>query len=247
MNLVKNLAVAAGLVLAASGTLVGASSPGYASTPAASPASHTEGAGPLRPATPPDSFCTGGGGGYGWFGIAPGSTSDGGVANDLWLDAANSAQATPVRLWPGNGSNAQQWCMMPSYATSGPGVGAYFVFAQYASEPDCLDVINGQGNGFASGTRVQAYPCYGNSGGGGNAANQLWDVCERDHTGTFSLKPAFANSPEWLDVWGGPGPRAFVQGNPLQIWPGNGADNQRFTAFTSPGSASSPVPSTPGC
>ncbi|MFI9318254.1 RICIN domain-containing protein [Kitasatospora aureofaciens] len=200
-----------------------------------------------RPATPPNSAC-GGAGDYGWFGVAPGSPTNGGVANNLWVDAQNSAQNTPLWLWTGNGSNAQQWCIAPA---AGSGFAQMFwVFAQYSTTTACMDVDNGDNNGYAPGTRVHAYPCYG-SPGGGRYTNQLWYVCERDQPGTFSLEPAFAAlSSEWLDVWGGPGPKAFVQGNPLQIWPGNGADNQRFTAFTSPGSYWSPVPYSagiPGC
>ncbi|MEV7027847.1 RICIN domain-containing protein [Kitasatospora sp. NPDC093558] len=200
--------------------------------------------GPDRLATPPDSMCTGDGRGSGWYGIAPGSPTNGGVANDLWLDATHSAQNAQVQVWPGNGTNAQQWCFR--YA----GNGAFYVMADYALYTSCLDVADGDYNNYTGGLRVNAYNCAGNPGGG-RAKNQLWYVCYRDQPNTFSLEPAFAaNSSVWLDVWGGPGPQAFVPGNPLQVWWGNGADNQRFTVFTSPGSAPSSLSYTggiPGC
>ncbi|MEY9835716.1 RICIN domain-containing protein [Streptacidiphilus sp. EB103A] len=248
MRFAKKLASALGLVLTAVTTVAGTSSLGYASVPTASATSHAgttiQASGLLRPQTPPDSAC-GGAGDYGWFGIAPGSPADGGVANDLWLDSKNGVQNTPVWLWTGNGGNAQQWCIAPAVGSSAYAQ-MFWVFAHYGTSPSCLDVTNGDNTHYASGTRVQAYTCYG-SPGGGRAANQLWYICARDQTRTFSLEPAFAPlSSEWLDVWGGPGSKAFVQGNPLQIWPGNGADNQRFTAFTSPGSQSSPVPYSQG-
>jgi hypothetical protein len=74
--------------------------------------------------------------------------------------------------------------------------------------------------------------------------DQLWYVCPRSGS-SISLEPAVAvtwySKSVWLDVWGGSsdnGESAFVPMNPLQIWTGNGQDNQRFTLIPSPGEPS---------
>jgi hypothetical protein len=184
-------------------------------------------------ATPSDALCRGvaGQSDFGWVGAAPGSSADGGIANDLWWDATQSKSPTQMQIYSGNGGDNQQWC--EQYL----GSGKFAFFAYYAAYhgPQCLTVENGYGT-YVPGMRVYGEDC--GSPPAGSPEDQAWYVCLRSGT-SFSLEPAGAKpSSVWLDVWGGGsnnGKSAFVQGSPLQIWTGNGQDNQRFTFFPSPG------------
>lgn len=185
--------------------------------------------------TPPDSKCRGEGN-FGWFGVAPGSSANGGVADDLWWDATGNASPTPMQIYTGNGGANQQWC--EEYI----GYGAFAFYAYYAGPgavAQCLTVKNGYGDYYSPGLRVYADDC--GMPVTGVTADQDWFVCARSGN-SISLEPAEAiNGSVWLDVWGGSsdnGKSAFVPGNPLQIWTGNGQDNQRFTLFSSPGEPS---------
>ena len=196
-------------------------------------------------ATPSDQACRGEGPGYyGWFGIAPGSSADGGIAPDLWLDAKGAVVNTPVQVYSGNGGANQQWCEMDG------GDGEFKFYADYNSSAwQCLTVNGGYGNNYAPGLRVYAANC-------ADSFDQDWYVCPRSGSpDNFSLEPAWANpSSAWLDVLGGTsnnGKSAFVPMNPLQIWTGNGQDNQRYTLYPSPGEPSvmsySFTTGVPGC
>jgi hypothetical protein len=195
----------------------------------------------VTPNTQPDSWCTDTQG-EGWFGIEPGDSSDGGVAPDLWITTSSLSTVNPLVIEPGNGADNQQWCFAPL----GNG---YQIYAIYGSLYECMDITNGEGVNFAAGTRLQAYPCSWDSGGG-IQNNQLWYACNRGGfgNGDISLKPAATSASVWMDVWGGPGRSAFAAGHPMQIWNGNGADNQRYTLYPSPGSQDpNGDPVTPGC
>jgi hypothetical protein len=196
-------------------------------------------------ATPPDSQCQGQGPGhYGWFGITPGSSADGGISNDLWLDAKGDVVNTPVQVYTGNGGANQQWCEMDA------GDGDFKFYADYNSSAwQCLTVNGGYGNDYAPGLSVYAANC-------ADSFDQDWYVCPRSGSpDNFSLEPAFATpSSAWLDVRGGTsdnGKSAFVPMSPLQIWTGNGQDNQRFTLYPSPGEPNvmsySSTSGLPGC
>jgi hypothetical protein len=183
-------------------------------------------------ATPPDAWCRGQGPNYfGWFGIAPGSSADGGVAGDLWWDAKGNASPAPMQVYTGNGGANQQWC--EAYL----GSGAFIFYSDYTGgEPQCLTVSN---NGlYEPGQRVWAETCQSTTSITKDDERQLWYVCPRSGN-SVSLEPTATNpSSVWLDVWGGSsgnGTSAFVPTNSLQIWPGNGQDNQRFTLYASPG------------
>jgi hypothetical protein len=183
--------------------------------------------------TPPDSLCRGLGF-YGWFGVAPGSVAEvGGVANDLWWDAKDNASPTQVQIYSGNGGANQQWCEQDH------GYGVYSFFSLYASlGRQCLTIQNGSIDQYQAGLRVLAEPCNGTNLG----LDQLWYVCPRSGN-SISLESSVENPwNTWLDVWGGTsdnGASAFKPLNPLQIWTGNGQDNQRFTLYPSPGEPSS--------
>jgi hypothetical protein len=162
--------------------------------------------------------------------VAPGSSADGGVANNLWWDATLSKSPTQMQIYSGNGGTNQQWCEEPI------GGGEFRFYADYGGPgAQCLTVKNGYGT-YSPGMRVDADHC--GFPVSSSTEDQNWYVCLRSGT-SFSLEPAGATpSSVWLDVWGGSsnnGKSAFVQGNPLQIWTGNGQDNQRFTFFPSPG------------
>jgi len=198
--------------------------------------------------TPPNSQCTGlGSSFFGWFGAAPGSSADGGVANDLWWDATQSKSPAQMQVYTGNGGANQQWC--EQYV----GSGAFIFFGRYAGPGtigQCLTVLNGHGV-YSPGKRVYADTC--DAPQFGSPQDQFWYVCPRSGN-SVSLEPASATpSSVWLDVFGGTsnnGKSAFVPGNPLQIWTGNGQDNQRFTFFPSPGEPSLTYEITtgiPGC
>jgi hypothetical protein len=166
--------------------------------------------------------------------VAPGSSADGGVANNLWWDATLSKSPTQMQIYSGNGGANQQWCEEPL----GGGMFAFYGYYAGAGFPaQCLTSLVSINNGqYTPGNRVIADDCGLPSTGG--TGNQDWYVCLRSGN-SISLEPAEATpSSVWLDVWGGSsnnGKSAFVQGNPLQIWTGNGQDNQRFTLFPSPG------------
>jgi hypothetical protein len=186
--------------------------------------------------TPPDPECRGRSTStnpyYGWFGVAPGSSADGGVANDLWWDAKQNATPAQMQIYTGNGGANQQWC--EQYL----GQGAYAFYSLYTSynAPQCLTVYHGYVSDYAPGQRVYADTCDNPSVG--SDIDQDWYVCPRSGN-SVSLQPIAALTRSvWLDVWGGGsnnGKSAFVPMNPLQIWTGNGQDNQRFTFYPSPG------------
>lgn len=195
--------------------------------------------------TPSDSLCRGLGG-FGWFGVAPGSSADGGIANDLWWDATLIRSPTQMQVFTGNGGVNQQWCEDPLGSS-----GVFRFYAYYGGVEQCLTVKNGYDSHYSPGLRVYADYCGQPSTG--LSVDQWWYACQRSGS-SISLEPAEAvNSSVWLDVWGGSsnnGKSAFVPGNPLQIWTGNGQDNQRFTLFASPGEPSLPYEITigvPGC
>jgi len=224
-----------GAVLAGTAPAASASPPGRAGHPGAGVVTLRAGRtlAAVPHATPPDSLCRGvpGRTNYGWVGAAPGSSADGGVANDLWWDATLSQSPTPMQIYSGNGGDNQQWC--EQYV----GNNKFAFFAYYAAYhgAQCLTVEGAYGT-YLPGMRVYGEDC----GSPKDAApqDQDWYVCLRSGN-SFSLEPAGAKlSSTWLDVWGGSsnnGKSAFVQGNPLQLWYGNGQDNQRFTFFSSPG------------
>ena len=259
MSVHHRIAVACGLVLAAASALAGASSTAHAASTASTcnfreagtsatvviacpqggagagyittstGTAQTPAAVGVQPdATPSDSLCTSLDPNYyhGWYGITPGSTADGGLSG-LWLDA-NSGDPY-VAVMPGNGSTQQQWC--EEYA----GNGAFYFYVQAGTYRWCLDL-----SGFANGSVVMPVTCAGEPGGD-NPQYQLWYVCPRSGN-SISLEPAYTKlSSEWLDVWGGSsnnGKSAFAPGHMLQIWTGNGQDNQRFTLYMSPGEPS---------
>ena len=95
-------------------------------------------------------------------------------------------------------------------------------------------------SGYLNGQHVYHDTCAGWPGGG-DRRDQLWYVCVRSGS-SVSLEPTYAAlSTRMLDVWGGSsnnGKSAFVPGNVLQIWTGNGQDNQRYTFYMSPGEPS---------
>ena len=236
---------ACGIVLAASMVLAGTASAadaspqarassgigvGYAVTGSTAAASAAAAVTPAS--TPPNSWCQGRGPNYyGWFGVAPGSSADGGVASDLWWDAKDKVSPTPMQIYSGNGGLNQQWC--EAYI----GNGVFVFYANYNSTvPQCLTSYYGAEHGYQPGVRVWAEACTSTTTG--INSDQLWHVCLRSGN-SVSLEPALATpSSVWLDVWGGSsdnGKSAFVPMNPLQLWGGNGQDNQRFTFFPSPG------------
>ena len=249
---VKLVAAACGVVLAASVVLGGSASAASASPQSRASSSPAAGYAVARttavnPAavtpdsTPTDSWCRGQSPSYyGWFGVAPGSSADGGVANDLWWDAKDNAAPAQMQVYSGNGGANQQWC--ERYL----GSGIFEFFADYASSKgaQCLTVDSGYDSSYDAGLRVYADNC-------GNPAlentvgyDQMWYVCPRSG-GSISLEPTVGvtwySKSVWLDVWGGSsdnGESAFKPMNPLQIWNGNGQDNQRFTLFPSPGEPS---------
>ena len=238
-------AAACGIVLAASVVLAGTASAadaspqarassgtgvGYAVTPATA-AGATAAVAPAS--TPSNSWCQGRGSNYfGWFGVAPGSSADGGVASDLWWDAKDNASPTPVQIYTGNGGANQQWC--EEYL--GHGAFAFYAYYYKSGAPQCLTVKDGYVNEYEPGLRVYSDDC--GQPVTGNPGDQDWYVCSRSGN-SVSLQPAEDLSRSaWLDVWGGNsdnGRSAFKPMNPLQIWTGNGQDNQRFTLFPSPG------------
>jgi hypothetical protein len=244
MSLRTKLAAACGVALAAGAVLTGSASaasaapqspassgPGIGQAVATTPAANSAAA--VTPdSTPPDAWCRDQGPQYyGWFGVAPGSSADGGVANDLWWDAKDKASPTPVQIYTGNGGLNQQWC--EAYI----GSGRYIFYAIYNSTvPQCLTAYYGSEHNYQAGVRVWSQTC--SSTTTSINVDQLWYVCPRSGN-SISLEPAFATpSSVWLDVWGGSsdnGTSAFKAMNPLQLWGGNGQDNQRFTLFSSPG------------
>ena len=65
--------------------------------------------------TPPDAWCRDQGPQYyGWFGVAPGSSADGGVANDLWWDAKGNATPAQMQVYTGNGQDNQRFTLLSS-------------------------------------------------------------------------------------------------------------------------------------
>ena len=106
------------------------------SRPAREPRRGRPAVGGVHPdATPSDSLCTGVDVNYyGWFGIEPGSTADGGLSG-LWLDANSGASAVSVES--GDGSTGQQWCEEDA------GGGAYYFYEEAGTYPQCLTVISG--------------------------------------------------------------------------------------------------------
>ena len=151
----------------------------------------------------------------------------------MWIDASGSASPANLVIWPGNGGANQQWCFMPA------GYGAWYIYAYYSSgHYDCIDVTSANYN---PGTHLLAYPC--------NWSNaEKWYACLRFGVPNYSFEPAAPPlSSVWMDVWGGPGSSAYVAGNPIQIWNGNGEDNQRFMLNPSPGEPwNLPYPATGG-
>jgi hypothetical protein len=240
----RYLAAACGIILAASAALAGTGAAANASLqdrPASSSGTGyavarttaVNAAAAVTPAsTPPNSWCQGRGSNYfGWFGVAPGSSADGGVANDLWWDAKNNASPAQVQVYTGNGGANQQWC------EASIGSGSMIFYSDYVSGlPQCLTAKNGYEDGYPLGLRVTTEDCASISTP--TNVDQLWWVCPRSG-GSISIEPEAANpSQVWLDVWGGSsdnGTSAFKPMNPLQLWTGNGQDNQRFTLFSSPG------------
>jgi len=183
-----------------------------------------------QPLTPPHDVCQNAGG-YGWFGIGAGQNGNSG----LWLDAAGATSPADLIIWPGNGGDNQQWCFVPTGDGS-----SYFIQSLYNDQWNCIDVPHGD---FSAGTRMLAYAC-------NKQFNQRWLLCTRSSAPNYSMEPA-ATPPasKWLDVWGGPGPSAYVAGHPIQLWTGNGADNQRFWLSPSPGESGRVIfpPATPNC
>jgi hypothetical protein len=116
----RYLAAACGIIVAASAVLAGTGAAARAS-PQSTPTS-VSGAGyalariiavnsaAVTPAsTPPNSWCQGRGSNYfGWFGVEPGSSADGDVANDLWWDAKDNASPAQMQVYTGNGGMNQQ-------------------------------------------------------------------------------------------------------------------------------------------
>ena len=217
--------------------LAGGANAGVASV-AASPAAAV-----TPDATPPDSKCRGDGN-FGWFGVQPGSSAVQGGLSGLWWDAKENASPTPVQVYTGNGGANQQWCEEPL------GNGEFAFYAYYAASgvPQCLTVKDGLVNDYVAGLRVYADDC--GMPVDGSPGDQDWLVCERSGN-SISLMPAEDLSRSvWLDVFGGTsdnGASAFKPLNPLQIWTGNGQDNQRFTLFPSPGEPSLTYEYTTGC
>ena len=165
--------------------------------------------------------------GGGTFGIAPGSSSRSGGVSNLWLQANPSGLVT---VEPGNGSAGQQWCELSEDVAGvyGFDLATYGNFG-YGTEWYCLDDF---GNA-SPGQRVGIQPCSWESNGD-TVFNIEWKLCLRSPYYSFSLMPAWLSSGAvWLDVWGGPGPSAFKAGNPAQLWTGNGADNQIYSAYVS--------------
>jgi hypothetical protein len=189
-------------------------------------------------ATPPDYSCNNGHDTTHWFGISAGQDGN----SNLLVDAGESKSPADLIVRPDNGGDNQQWCFG---STTYNGYTAYTIAAFYNGQLNCINVPDGN---YSSGTHLLASPCT-------HGDNEKWFLCRRlaDPSPNYSMEPVVPpSSSVWMDVRrGSVSSTVYVPGNPIEIWTGNGGDNQRFWLKPSPGSTFSEWPSAtrnyPGC